>query len=666
MMIAKNCNSYSTSNLKKTSSARSSKFYILFLFASLLVTTEGLGQLVLDATQRKIRSNTSARKASPVGRTQATTPLSLPFWDDFSFTPVDDPGNANSNDPLDSIWMNSQSVWINRGIGVNAPSINVATFDGLNEEGLPYSADILANGYRDALTSQLIDLSESKVAVAERNTVYLSFAYQWQGNGEPPDPNDFLQLEMLDVDSTWAIVMTIMPKTSLSRTEFYDTIIQIPNTGDRLFFHDEFQFRFQNFGRKSGPFDTWNVDYIYLNKNRTLSSLSFPDRSIASQATQLFGRYTAVPLEHFRKQSSFDSVEFDVKNLKKAVVEIAIGYEANMTFRNYTGGTATDHTILFGTGGVGPNGGLMAPSERARVRIENKPDVTDPQQFSPTADSIDIDLQVKVISGDNLDSGRPGYLPVDFRINDTLTTTYRLKNYYAYDDGTAEFSARLNTTTDKLAYAFDMLTDDVDTLVGFDVYFPDFGLTSNPLVNFTVYDDNNGMPGDPLYTLSSYTLKIQNAVNKFQHINILETVRVQNRFYVGYTSPAVRIGLDYNNNTADRIFVDVGGGWYQNTDVNGSLMIRPRFGKGVDNPVGIPEEVVTIQAYPNPNNGEFYIDSKTKLVQVINLAGQSVPFIVQEYSNEQQKVNLQQTAPGLYILKVRKGNSVIAHKIVVR
>jgi hypothetical protein len=645
---------------------RSSKFYILLLFASLLVTTEGLGQLMLDATQRKIRNHTKARIGSPAARTQATTPLSLPFWDDFSFTPVDNPNDTTANDPLDSIWVNSQSVWINRGIGVNAPSINVATFDGLNEEGLPYSADILANGYRDSLVSQPIDLSEAKVAVAERNTVYLSFAYQWQGNGEPPDPNDFLQLEMRDSDSSWAIVMTIVPKTTLSRTEFYDTIIQIPNTGDRFFFHKNFQFRFQNFGRKSGPFDTWNIDYIYLNKNRTLSSLSFPDRSVASQATQLFGRYTAVPLEHFRKQSAFDSVEFDVKNLKKAVVEIAIGYEAYMTFRNYTGGAANDHTILFGTGGVGPNGGLMAPSERARVRIENKPDTSDPQQFSPTADSIDIDLQVKVISGDNLDSGRPGFLPVDFRINDTLTTTYRLKDHYAYDDGTAEFSARLNTTTDKLAYAFDMLTDDVDTLAGFDVYFPDFGLTSNPLVNFAVYEDNNGMPGDPLYTISSYTLKVQNAVNKFQRVNILETVRVQNRFYIGYTSPSVRIGLDYNNNTADRIFVDVGGGWYQNTDVNGSLMIRPLFGKGVDNPVGIPEEVVMIQAYPNPNNGEFYIDSKTELVQVINLAGQSIPFIVQEYSSEQQKVNLQQTSPGLYILKVRKGNSVIAHKIVVR
>lgn len=646
---------------------RSSKFHILFLLASLLVTTEGLGQLMLDATQRKIRNHTSARIASPVARTQATSPLSLPFWDDFSFTPVDDPDDTTANDPLDSIWMNSQSVWINRGVGVNAPSINVATFDGLNEEGLPYSADILANGYRDVLTSQLIDLSEAKVAVAERNTVYLSFAYQWQGNGEPPDPNDFLQLEMLDVDSTWAIVMTIVPKTSLSRTEFYDTIIQIPNTGDRLFFHDQFQFRFQNFGRKSGPFDTWNVDYIYLNKNRTLSSLSFPDRSIASQATQLFGRYTAVPLEHFRKKSAFDSVEFDVKNLKKAKALIAIGYQANMTFKNYHEGTVMAHTIPFGnSGGVGPNGGLMDPYERARVRIEKIPNVSDPQQFSPTADSIDIKLQIKVISGDDQDPDRPSFLPVDFRINDTLTTTYKLKDYYAYDDGTAEFSARLNTTTDRLAYAFDMLTDDVDTLVGFDVYFPDFGLTSNPLVNFAVYEDNNGMPGDLLYTLSSYTLKVQNAVNKFQRVNILETVRVQKRFYIGYTSPAVRIGLDYNNNTADRIFVDVGGGWYQNTDVNGSLMIRPLFGKGVDNPVGIPEEVVTIAAYPNPNNGEFYIDSKTELIQVINLAGQSIPFIVQEYSSEQQKVNLQQNAPGLYILKIRKGNSVIAHKIVVR
>jgi hypothetical protein len=640
-----------------------SKYLYSILFIALLfITTDSLGQLTLDYVQRRSKARLTA---TPTARTKATTPLSLPFWEDFSFTPINIPGDTNSNYPLDSLWHNSNSVWINAGVGINAPSKNVASFDGLDELGIPYSDAILTNGFRDSLTSQPIDMSETSVPVGERNSVFFSFFYQWQGNGEPPDPNDFLQVEMKNSSGKWEIVLTIIPKGSMSRSEFYDTIIQIPNDNAR-FFHNQFRFRFENFGRKSGPFDTWNIDYIYLAKNRTLSSNSFPDRAIASQATPLFGRYTAAPLEHFLKTAPFDSVEFDVKNLKKAVAEIAIGYEANMTFRNYDEGTFTDYTIPFSAGGVGPNGGLMNPSERARVRMENIPDTSDPQQFNPAADSIDIELDIKVISGDNLDSSRPNFLPIDFRINDTLSTTYRLKDYYAYDDGTAEYAARLNTTTDKLAVAFDMLTDVADTLVGFDIYFPDFGLNSNRLVDFSVYEDNNGMPGDAIYTISSYSLQVQDAINKFQRVKIIENVRVQNRFYIGYTSPSVRIGLDYSNNTGDKIFVDIGSGWYQNTDINGTLMIRPLFGKGEQGPVtGIPEEVLTIATYPNPNNGEFFVDRKIEVLQIINVAGQPIRYSI-ETVGEQQRVNLQQTTPGLYILKIKKGNSVAAHKIIVR
>ncbi|HEY9046042.1 MAG TPA: T9SS type A sorting domain-containing protein [Ohtaekwangia sp.] len=628
----------------------------------LTVTTDSLGQLTREPVQRRAAiRNTS----SPAGRKQSTLPLQLPFWDDFSFTPIDDPADTTANYPLDSIWVNSENVWINQGVGVHAPSLNVATFDGLNSLGLPYSDVILANGLRDSLTSQPIDLSPTAVSLAERNSVFLSFFYQWQGNGEPPDKNDFFQLEFKNSSGAWEIMMTIYPKTSMSRTEFYDTIIQVPFDNDR-FFYDAFQFRFDNFGRKSGPFDTWNLDYIYFDKNRTLASMSFPDRALASQPTQLFGRYTAAPLEHFRKSTPFDSIEFDVKNLKTSATEIAIGYNTYMTFRNYTGGSAlADHTILYSTGGVGPNGGLMDPLERAVVRMETTPNPNDTQQFNPAADSIDIFLKINVTSGDFQDSGRPGFLPVDFRINDTLTTDYKLKDYYAYDDGTAEYSARLNTTSDRLAYAFNMLTDVVDTLIGFDVYFPDFGLSTDPTVDFQIYDDNNGMPGDLLYTISSYTLVKQGVINKFQHIKVPEVVRVRNRFYVGYTSPNVRIGLDCNNDTGDRMYVNVGGGWYQNTDVVGSLMIRPEFGKGEDNPVGIPEDPSLLATYPNPNNGEFYMDRAWEVLQVISVSGQSIRFTA-EQADDRQKITLQQTIPGLYLIRVKKGTTLSAQKIIVR
>ena len=100
-------------------------------------------------------------------------------------------------------------------MGINPPSINVATFDGLDSAFLPYSQQVLTNGLRDSLVSQAIKLGVPGVAVGERNSVYLSFFYQWQGNGEAPDPDDYLQVEFRNDLGQWEKVMTIYPKVIL-------------------------------------------------------------------------------------------------------------------------------------------------------------------------------------------------------------------------------------------------------------------------------------------------------------------------------------------------------------------------------------------------------------------------------------------------------------------
>src|SRR5690606_38799936 len=115
--------------------------------------------------------------------------LTLPFFDDFS-----KPTSGLYPDTMR--WKDRYSVWVNDGMAIRPPTINVATFDGLDSAGRPYSAnDILLTGYADELTSQPIDLSVAALSVAERPSVYLSFFYQWQGNIEAPDEKDFLELD---------------------------------------------------------------------------------------------------------------------------------------------------------------------------------------------------------------------------------------------------------------------------------------------------------------------------------------------------------------------------------------------------------------------------------------------------------------------------------------
>jgi hypothetical protein len=196
-------------------------------------------------------------------RTQELIPRSLPFWDDFSTTItsitrdtlIENGDTLLTNYPLDTLWVESRNVSINNGLAIHPPSVNVATFDGLNGDYLPYSSQPNFNGFRDVLTSQPIKLNE--VDVADRGTVFLSFFYQWSGNGEPPDANDYMRVEFKNDQDVWEPVMDIRTLLTSTADKFYDTLVKVD--GDR-FFHEDFQFRFRNYGRQSGPYDTWNLD----------------------------------------------------------------------------------------------------------------------------------------------------------------------------------------------------------------------------------------------------------------------------------------------------------------------------------------------------------------------------------------------------------------------
>ena len=252
-----------------------------------------------------------------------------------------------------------------------------------------------------------------------------------------------------------------------------------------------------------------------------------------------------------------------------------------------------------------------------------------------------------------------------FRSNDTLRADYWLKDYYAYDDGLADYSVALTAFGNRAAYLFEMLTQEPDTLVGFDIYYPDYGVPSNLIVDFAVYNDIDGLPGIPIYTLPSYSISRNGT--KFKKIRFGEQFLVKDKFYIGWKAPVggtFKIGLDTNNDSGSKLFVNTNGFWFQSTDVIGSVMIRPVFGGG-DIITGIPEEELQSQIFPNPNDGDFFVPRDFKIIAISNLAGQAVPYAVQEYG-ENQKVNLSNASAGLYILRLQKGEQLFSSKIVIR
>lgn len=647
----------------------------LLVFAVLILHPfSTVGQLKVFPLPQKSQQATSTKKSNSSARTQALIKRPLPFWDDFSFTPINDTSVALSNYPVDSLWVNNKTVWINDGMGLNPPSLNVATFDGLDPSFLPYSSSALITGLRDSLVSQGIILDETGVTIAERNSVFLSFAYQWQGNGEAPDAVDYLSVEFKSNTGSWETVLTIYPKTSFVRDVFYDTLIKVD--GDR-FFHDAFQFRFRNYGRQSGPYDTWNLDFVYLNKNRSPSDTDFPDQAIATRLTGLFDEYRSIPYHQFLTGVSPTAPTFTVSNNLDEFTDLS--YITEGTFRNYFNGnfTETFYSNLGGsdTSAINDNGsGIIFPLEHRTVKLEYLPDPADPGQFDPSSDSVLFNLKVKLFTGDTFDPKTGdfandyslNYRPIDFRANDTVNVKYFLKDYYAYDDGVAEYAAGLTQAGNRAAYMFEMVTALPDTLVGIDFYVPDYGLSSNMTTDFFVYKDNGGIPGDLLYPIPSFSIQ-RKGLNTFQRIRILEPFLVQGRFYIGWKAPVgptLKFGLDYGNNSGDKIFVNTNGTWVQNTDITGSLMIRPVFGSA-DIITGVEEHQLDISIYPNPSAGEFYVKGVFDSLHITTVTGQVVPFTLHGGESDHM-INLQNVSPGLYILKIQKGNKFQTEKLIIK
>lgn len=636
---------------------RTISFLLTWICATGLSIGDCHAQLKIYPAERSSHINTYSTVNA---RTKAAV-LTLPFWDDFAV--------SNGPHPDSTKWVDSKSVWINNTVGINQPTLNVATFDGLNSSGLPYSADdILATGYTDTLTSKPIDLAATDV---DRGSLFLSFFYQWQGAGESPDPSDFLELLFKDDKGTWQSIVTIFPETDFERRVFYDTLIQIDSS---IYFHNNFQFRFRSYGRESGPFDTWNIDYVYLNDGRTNSELSFPDRAAASLPTSLFGEYTAIPYRHFRSAASVDTVKLDIQNLKGQDLQ-SVEFSVTGEFVNYfaNGTTRIFNALLMPQTGVrrnaeGERTGIMTPYERVTSEFDTGlPDPNNTDQFDPAATAVDVTLKFTVVSGDETDPDRAELAPVDLRVNDTISRTFALADYYAYDDGTAEYAAGLITAGTVVAYQFERLSTFPDTLIGFDIYFPPYGITSNQTVNFFVFPDINGKPGESLINILK-GIQRKN-VNEFQSVRFSPALLITGqRFYIGWQQPLAGkaiVGLDADNDTGDRIFFTSDRtSWFQNQNVSGSLMIRPVFGSGEVNPIipGIEEEL-GLKIYPNPGAGVFNIEGVFDDLRVYNSLGSEVSYSLERIERTNKLLIAQD--PGLYILRITKGNRTVTHKLLL-
>jgi len=566
-------------------------------------------------------------------RIQASVPL--PFFDDFSTTVSSHP------DPV--FWMQGSGVYINNTLATTQPSVNVATFDGLDAGGVPYNySNQLSQGSTDTLTSVPINLE----GLSTRDSVYLSFYWLAKGLGEFPDDNDTLRLEFLNQNNQWVSVwqQTGMVFDSLFRHEF----IAVGNAG---YFHANFQFRFRTYGRLSGAYDTWHLDYLYLNKGRSINDRFIKDIAVRKPLTPFLKRYTSMPLKQYwvnPRLSTADSVRADINNLFN-----------NFNFTTYT---FTVRDELTGKQ-------LQSYNGSASVFIGG----SQTQAKSIAVNAINEDKSVKAIKLRyklNLittDDQNPAIPSVNLRRNDTISGRADLSDYYAYDDGSAEYGVQINQRLARAVVRFALSKP--DTLAGIRMAIVPFNNNiSGQSFTLQVWNNKNGRP-DQLIVQKAVAARYASNRDSLIQYAFDNPVAVADTFYVGWlqiNEEPLSIGFDRNSLLGrSEVFFNLGTDWVKDGSLNGSIMLRPYMGgKAAGVVTGTEELGKDTFFFPNPNKGALnWKNNEIKKIEIFSVTGVLMHTFIPETGA--RSVTFGDLSDGMYILKGFDGKRSFVQKMLI-
>ncbi len=596
--------------------------------------------------------------------------LSLPFFDDFS---------TYTGYPNDSLWMDNE-VFINTGYPINPPSTGVATFDGLNSFGLAYDLGNQYNdGPADTLTSAYIDLSP----YTTKDLIYLSFAYQPQGLGyDAPDIGDSLMVEFkpdsvpVAFDTTGKIVtkwsssawvkMWAVPGSSIA--PFRVAMIPVANKTDTNFFQHKFQFRFRAYANNSGNLDIWNVDYVYLDRGRTLADSISSDVAVYQPSLSLINGYYSIPWNYYKDYTSqyyTDSIHVFTHNNDTATKHVTFSYSISSL----------------------PDGKILASKKSTQVaNVYNnefldfglQANPLDPSYIPKNPDSVVLAVQT-IAHSDKAEFYK--FIP-----NDTATHLQIFNTYLAYDDGTAETGYGISNSPNGSQVALKFVIPATDTLFGIGIHFnQSLSDVSNDLFSLRAWSSID--TADITTTKDNIIAEIDNVKPQYSfHRNgfyyfPLDTPRVVSKtFYLGWSQSYdyfLNVGFDRNYHlddfaTQSRLYINPNEEGWQKSSQRGVPMIRAYIGKKPVNTAAIntdiPKENFQVEVFPNPNKGTFNLSlpqSGSYSLELIDINGK----VLESENNLQgeKQINAGYYQPGVYILKITdpETNSRVFKKVVI-
>jgi len=559
-----------------------------------------------------------SQKTSAFGDT-----ISLPIIDDFSRKST----FTNSN-----FWADSK-VYINSTIPTGLYSIGAATFDGTDQYGFPYDlTDNTSDSLADVLTSRYIEFATPPV------NLFLSFYYQAGGLGELPEIEDSLTVQFWSPqDSIWEQVWAV--KGNSVSTPFQAAIVPV---NQPKFLMDGFRFRFAAYGARNGSFDIWNLDYVQLDINRNASDTIIKEPAFVRQHPSITKNFTHIPWFRYADISIKDSLTF--------------------TYRRNGPPPPGGWALNLGKFSLTKDGALVKDRLTVPVvtNLLHNVDVDFKVPLQPVTTSAPVDeFNLKMRTW--FDGTAEG-----LRRNDTVEIIIPFKNYYAYDDGTAERGyGILNQTSARLAFQFNPVMP--DTLRGLFINFAQAG-TDATLNRFriAIWQDNNGEPGLPIYISdSTYKPVYPYYHNGFMPFDLDTGVFIPGSVFIGFVQTkvdAIHVGFDLNTTNATKKYYGGGFVWYESL-VPGTLMIRPYFSY-TPRDFGLIEMDKNIPiVYPNPAQNIIRIDhafaDEINWI-LLNSLGQTLK------KGNDDEIDVAILPRGLYILQTECNGQFSNHKIILQ
>lgn len=526
-----------------------------------------------------------------------------PFFDDFS--------SYDDLYPTSELWLD-KDVYRNTTLAPNPPSIGFVSFDGLAANGSVYNVN---EGVGDRLTSKAIDLS----GYTANSDIFLRFFVAPKGYGLPPEASDSLTVEFRNSQREWVKVGSFLGVENVGLDSVLPFIFNAIPVDDPQFIHSAFQFRFTAVTSPSGISDLWHIDYVHLDKNQNPTPY-FNDIAITKLPSSPLKNYTALPWKHFANYVDVETQDQLTSQFYNHFDDILAISASKVLYKELTTGTAISAAFPVVEGGTESNLDPQIHSDRSR----NIP--------TSNFDELKTDLSALTDNGDTkvLETKyiiQPSTLQVDdFASNDTASIKNIFSNYFAHDDGTAEWQIFIQHALGIEQFGSKFHANEEDVLKSVQIMFPQVnGDVTNQLFNLNIWlgDFETLIFSRPLLK-PFYPTSVYDTLQGFTTYTLDDfagtpqpvTIPANTDFYVTLQQASaaalgIPVGFDVQNH-CDCNWVNLKGEdttWVKfPANLKGALMIRPVFGdvEATSSSSENIKEHADVRIHPNPAKDLVY------------------------------------------------------------